>query len=149
MKNYRPAFIVALAVNVLLAAALAVFWWSSHHADMPQSGPTGAMQQAVAAIKKLGNDIMPASGQPEAISAASQAPAIAPGETALVPVQISPQRLQSIGVKHGRVERKSVDDEIRTAGNVAVDETHVFLCSGAFSRLYPESLCRRDLSACH
>lgn len=125
MKNYRFAFIVALAGNVLLAAALAVFWWSSHHADTPQSGPPSAMQQAIAAIKKIGNDVMPASGQPETMPAASEAPAIAPGDTALVPVQISPQRLQSIGVKHGRVERKSVDDEIRTAGNVAVDETHV------------------------
>src|SRR5579871_648051 len=126
MKNYRPAFIVALAGNVLLAAALAVFWWSSHHADTPQSGPPSAMQQAIAAIKKIGNDVMPASGQPEAVQqAGSASPAIAPGDTALVPVQISAQRLQSIGVKHGRVERKSVDDEIRTAGNVAVDETHV------------------------
>jgi Cu(I)/Ag(I) efflux system membrane fusion protein/cobalt-zinc-cadmium efflux system membrane fusion protein len=43
----------------------------------------------------------------------------------LVPVQISAQRLQSIGVKVGTVERKLVEDEIRTTGNVAVDETRL------------------------
>ncbi|MGH6979944.1 MAG: efflux RND transporter periplasmic adaptor subunit, partial [Stellaceae bacterium] len=31
----------------------------------------------------------------------------------------------SIGVKQGRVQRKAVADEIRTAGNVAVDETRI------------------------
>src|SRR5437870_1463195 len=35
-------------------------------------------------------------------------------EAPLVPMQISPQRLQSIGVKTGKVERKLVADEIRT-----------------------------------
>ena len=100
MKNYRPAFLLALAGNVLFAAALAVFWWRSHHAGpsaMPQSVTSGAMTQP---------------------PANSSSPAITPVETPLAPVQISPQRLQSIGVKYGRVERKAVDDEIRTAGNV-------------------------------
>jgi RND family efflux transporter MFP subunit len=137
MKNYRPAFLLALAGNVLLAAALAVFWWSSLHtgpAAIPQSGPPGMMQQAIAAIKKLGMNVMPASGQPEAMQPASSAtPAISPGETPLVPIQISPQRLQSIGVKHGRVARKTVDDEVRTAGNVAVDETHLAYVQVRFS----------------
>jgi Cu(I)/Ag(I) efflux system membrane fusion protein/cobalt-zinc-cadmium efflux system membrane fusion protein len=40
-------------------------------------------------------------------------------------MQISPQRLQSIGVKTGTVQRRSVEDEIRATGNVAVDETRV------------------------
>jgi Cu(I)/Ag(I) efflux system membrane fusion protein/cobalt-zinc-cadmium efflux system membrane fusion protein len=44
-------------------------------------------------------------------------------EAPLVPVQISAQRLQSIGVKTGAVQRKVVDDEIDTTGNVALDET--------------------------
>jgi Cu(I)/Ag(I) efflux system membrane fusion protein/cobalt-zinc-cadmium efflux system membrane fusion protein len=38
-------------------------------------------------------------------------------------VQISAQRLQSIGVKTGEVESKLVEDEIRTTGTVAIDET--------------------------
>jgi len=46
-------------------------------------------------------------------------------KTALVPVQLSPERLQSIGLKTGRVESKVVEDEIRVTGNVAVDETRL------------------------
>jgi Cu(I)/Ag(I) efflux system membrane fusion protein/cobalt-zinc-cadmium efflux system membrane fusion protein len=114
MKNYRFAFLLALAGNVLLAAALTIFWWHSHRAvpaAVPQSGPPGAVQP-----------------QPS-----SSSPTISTTETPLVPVQISPQRLQSIGVKHGRVERKMVDDEIRTAGNVAVDETHLAYVQVRFS----------------
>jgi RND family efflux transporter MFP subunit len=133
MRNYRALFLLALGGNVLLAAALAFFWWSTRHpgpAAMPH-----AVQQAVAVMKKLGSDIMPASGSPDAMQpqTSSPSPAIAPAETPLVPVQISPQRLQSIGVKHGRVERKTVDDEIRTAGNVAVDETHLAYVQVRFS----------------
>ena len=61
------------------------------------------------------------------------APAPASTEAALVPVQISAQRLQSIGVKTGKVERKSVADEIRTTGNVAVDETRLAYVQVRFS----------------
>src|SRR6267154_2615806 len=54
-------------------------------------------------------------------------------ETSLVPVQISAQRLQSIGVKTGEVERKQVQDEIRTTGTVAVDETKLAYVHVRFS----------------
>src|SRR5437667_11634962 len=50
---------------------------------------------------------------------------MAPHEVALVPIQLSPERLQSIGVRMGHVESKIVDDEIRVTGNVAVDETRL------------------------
>lgn len=43
-------------------------------------------------------------------------------ETPLAPLQLSPQRLQSIGTKTGVVEMKSIHDEIRATGNVEVDE---------------------------
>jgi RND family efflux transporter MFP subunit len=43
----------------------------------------------------------------------------------MAPVAISAQRLQSIGVKTGAVERKQVEDEIRTTGNVVVDESRL------------------------
>jgi Cu(I)/Ag(I) efflux system membrane fusion protein/cobalt-zinc-cadmium efflux system membrane fusion protein len=48
-------------------------------------------------------------------------------------VQISPQRLQSIGVRTGKVERKLVADEIRTTGNVAVDERRLAYVQVRFS----------------
>src|SRR5260370_9517807 len=54
-------------------------------------------------------------------------------EAPLVPVQIPPQRLQSIGVKTGEVERKLVADEIRTTGSVAVDERRLAYVQVRFS----------------
>ena len=42
-----------------------------------------------------------------------------------MPVQLSVERLQSIGVKFGVVERKQVQDEIRATGTVAMDETRL------------------------
>src|ERR1700730_13021880 len=46
-------------------------------------------------------------------------------EPNLAPVTLSPQRMQSIGVKTGVVEFRPVRDEIRTVGNVEVDETRL------------------------
>ncbi|MGQ0445424.1 MAG: efflux RND transporter periplasmic adaptor subunit [Beijerinckiaceae bacterium] len=48
-----------------------------------------------------------------------------PSEPGLVPVTLTPQRMQSIGVKTGIVEFRPVRDEIRTAGNVEADETRI------------------------
>jgi Cu(I)/Ag(I) efflux system membrane fusion protein/cobalt-zinc-cadmium efflux system membrane fusion protein len=67
----------------------------------------------------------------------AEAPAVTPppasADTPLVPVQISAQRLQSIGVKTGEVERKLVEDEIHTTGNVVVDETKLAYVHVRFS----------------
>ncbi len=57
----------------------------------------------------------------------------AESEPALAPVQISPQRLQRIGVQIGEVRRKPVFDNIRTTGNVAIDETRVAYVQVRFS----------------
>jgi len=57
---------------------------------------------------------------PEAV--AQTAPA---SEPSLVPVTLTPQRMQSIGVKTGIVEFRPVRDEIRTVGNIEADETRI------------------------
>ena len=46
-------------------------------------------------------------------------------EPKLAPVTLTPQRMQSIGVKTGVVERRKVQHEIRTVGNVEADETRL------------------------
>jgi RND family efflux transporter MFP subunit len=43
-------------------------------------------------------------------------------ETPLVPVQLTPERMQSIGVKVGTVEYKQLKDDLRATGSVAVNE---------------------------
>ena len=57
---------------------------------------------------------------PEAV--AQTAPASEPN---LAPVTLTPQRMQSIGVKTGVVEYRPVRDEIRTVGNIEADETRL------------------------
>src|SRR5215470_1353890 len=108
MPNYRKAFVIAAAGNVVLIAVLAGFWWHSSHQ------------------KKMGMAMPPTTTEAAGNSPNGQENSEAtPHEAALVPVQLSPERLQSIGVRMGRVERRSVGDEIRLTGNVAVDETRL------------------------
>jgi membrane fusion protein, copper/silver efflux system len=104
MKNYRKAFFTAVAVNALLAVAAILFW--------RRSAVTRRVKPSVAAS-------MPSQTAPE--GAPARSPASEP-QAPLAPVQLSPQRLQAIGVQTGTVERKPVSKEIRTVGNVEVDE---------------------------
>jgi len=46
-------------------------------------------------------------------------------EPKLAPVTLTPQRMQSIGVKTGVVELRPVRDEIRNVGNIEADETRL------------------------
>src|SRR5258708_31461999 len=79
---------------------------------------------------------MEAAMQPASTEAAQNSPnrresaPMVPHEAALVPVQLSPERLKSIGVKTGRIESRIVEDEIRVTGNVAVDETRLSTVQG-------------------
>lgn len=116
MKNYRIGFIAALLANIVLIGIVAGLWRHS--------------RTAVSAPKTES----PASGAPTAASAPGSPSAVPePVETPLVPMQISSQRLQSIGVKTGEVQRKFVLDEIPTTGNVAVDETRLAYVQVRFS----------------
>ena len=108
MRNYRNAFLFALVGNVVFIGILAAFWWRSVH----HKRTDGTIQSAATVA---------ASSAPSG----SESTEMVPHEAALVPVQLSPERLQSIGVRMGRVERKNVSDEIRVTGNVAADETRL------------------------
>jgi len=117
MKTYRTGFLVAVAANIALVAIVAGFWW---HYRVPKT-PTEAEPQATQ-ISTAPDSTMN-----------SMAAAPAMPDAPLVPIQISSQRLQSIGVKIGTVERKTVEDEIRATGNVAVDETRLAYVQVRFS----------------
>jgi RND family efflux transporter MFP subunit len=108
MKTYRTGFLLTLTGNIVLAVVL-IGLWLHYRAAKPMSD--AQTKQATSS----GQDSM-------ATSMATPPPST---EAPLVPVQISPQRLQSIGVKTGEVERRLVEDEIRATGNVAVDETRL------------------------
>ena len=109
MTNYRSRFHAALAVNatlvLLLVAAAAWLWHARSPASPPHSENPAPVSGAVASDSSTPSKVSDATGP------------------ALGPVQLSPQRLQSIGVKTGEVESRLVNDRITTTGNVAVDET--------------------------
>jgi RND family efflux transporter MFP subunit len=102
MKTYRTGFLLALIGNIVFAVVLASLW--IHYR----------------AIKPVA-DIGPQTPTPAGKESTTVPPPSV--ETQLVPVQISAQRLQSIGVQTGEVETKLVEDEIHTTGAVAIDET--------------------------
>ncbi|HEV1996334.1 MAG TPA: efflux RND transporter periplasmic adaptor subunit, partial [Candidatus Acidoferrum sp.] len=107
MKNYRKAFLLALIGNLALLAILGGFW--RHARKVPATQPPVVS----AAAPEQADQMKPAAATP----AATEAP--------LAPIQLSVERLQSIGVKFGAVERKNVLDEIRVTGTVAIDERRV------------------------
>jgi len=117
MKTYRTGFLLALIGNLMLVAILAGLWWHYRTPKSPMRVEPQEMPNSTA--------------QDSTNSSLAAAPAMP--ETPLVPVQISPQRLQSIGVKTGEVERKLVEDEVRATGNIAVDETRLAYVQVRFS----------------
>jgi len=116
MKTYRTGFLLALIGNILLAVVL-IGIWLHYHAAKPMADV----------------ETKQANSLPQDSMASSMATPPPSTEVPLVPVQISPQRLQSIGVKTGKVERKMVSDEIRTTGSVAVDERRLAYVQVRFS----------------
>jgi len=105
--SYRTGFLLALIGNIILAAAAGALWLHFRHSTI--AGATN-----------------PTSKTPLEVSDSNSAPAASESsEARLAPVQISAQRLRSIGATTGKVERKSVEDGIRTTGAVAVDETRL------------------------
>jgi RND family efflux transporter MFP subunit len=116
MKTYRTRFLLAVLGNVLLAIGLVGLWLHC------RAGTPIADAQARRADSAAQDSMATPAG---ALPASPEAP--------LVPVQISPQRLQSIGVKTATVERKFVEDEILATGNVAVDETRLAYVQVRFS----------------
>jgi RND family efflux transporter MFP subunit len=102
--NYRTAFFATVVLAAGLAAAL-VYAWVHTQVTHTISTPQGTAQAPASPV--------PAEAAPQ------------PPETAapnLSPVQLSPQRLQSIGVKFAEVTRQTIQDEIRVTGNVEVNE---------------------------
>ena len=116
MRRYQIAFFVALTVAILLGGAAGYLLYKRHHPrPMP---PWGAEQKSSAPHRRH--------PQPPG-------PGTRPGEPKLLPVQLTPQRMQSIGVKTGLVEFKTLHDELRVTGNVEVNETRLAWVQVRFS----------------
>ncbi|MCC7241543.1 MAG: FixH family protein [Acidobacteria bacterium] len=108
---HRRAFAIALAGFVVMAVVAAGLAWRLY--------TSGATRQTAADTPPAAT-VADAGASPEStIGATGPGPASQP---ALQPIQLSPQRLMSIGVQTGEVVVKPVSREIRSVGNVVVDE---------------------------
>jgi RND family efflux transporter MFP subunit len=117
-NNYRRAFWIALTTTIVLAIVATVLWWRLSHAgasSQPGNRSTSESMKAMAETSSAN-----ASGSEPGAGGDSQAGNMQ--ETPLVPIQLTPQRMQSIGVVLGKVESKLVNTELRFYGNVQVDE---------------------------
>ena len=115
MNSYRNAFLVVTGLAVLLAGSLVFLWFHPDvlRARMPTAVPSrGASNSASSSTADTPSRQSPPDGADGT-------------EPNLVPVTLTPQRMQSIGVKTGPVEYKIVHDEIRTTGDVEADETRL------------------------
>ncbi len=104
-RGYQALLATAIGVCVLLGTALGYVIMHRDHA----TGPASADDPVVA----RGPD---QTSHPAPASAASNA------EPALAPLQLSPQRMQEIGVTFATVEQKDVSDNLSVPGNVDIDE---------------------------
>ncbi len=105
-RNYQRAFVAAVVVCIALAAALV------YSVLRRNQGP--AVPEPYSPVVARG----PANGSQHSTPGAQREES----ELPLTPVQLSPQRLQAIGVKTAMVEQKDVKDEMRVPGNVDVNE---------------------------
>ncbi|MDE3180565.1 MAG: efflux RND transporter periplasmic adaptor subunit [Acidobacteriota bacterium] len=106
MKNFRWAFFAVLGVNFVLVAAL-IYFFGFRRGMGPAQGGTSDPQSVIARP--------PAAAEADGANHAPPAPPLAP-------LQLSPQRLQTIGLKTGVAEYRNVRNEIRTTGSVSEDE---------------------------
>src|ERR1700688_2560618 len=117
-NNYRGEFWIALTTTIVLAIVASVLLWRlSHAGTVSQSAHNSASQpMEVMAQPSSGN----ASGFEPGMGGDPQARNMQ--ETPLAPIQLTPQRMQSIGIVIGKVESKPVDTELRFYGNVQEEE---------------------------
>jgi RND family efflux transporter MFP subunit len=109
--SYRRAFWIAVTSTVVMAIVAAALWWRLSHAGTAASQSMDGMAQTSAANTSDSGPGSPAEAQTGNMQ-----------ETPLAPIQLTPQRMQSIGMVLGKVESKSVNSELRFYGNVQVNE---------------------------
>jgi hypothetical protein len=87
--NYRRGMIVAISLNVLLAAALSAFWWHSRHSATSESSPAASPSMQM-------ENGAPTMASPSATSTDSTASTAPENDVPLATVQLTPQRMQAL-----------------------------------------------------
>src|SRR5712692_3388943 len=118
-NRYRGAFWIALSATVVLAIVALILWWRLNHAaTASQPGKSSANSEPIEGM-----------AQPSSVGISGYGPESTgePRENDMqeiprAPIQLTPQRMQTIGIVLGKVESKPVNAELRFYGNVQVDE---------------------------
>lgn len=103
----------------LILGAVGVYWFRTH-VPKPKRVSSAAVQPL--AVGSAPVQPLPA---PQNVGGAT--------EMSLSPVQLTPERMQSIGVTTGAVERKQITDHIRATGTVDINERLITYVQVRFS----------------
>ncbi|HSU61086.1 MAG TPA: efflux RND transporter periplasmic adaptor subunit [Bryobacteraceae bacterium] len=114
MKKY--ILLTSLVWFALIAAGAGLYFYYSRPAKR-QASPSITVQPAAVGTASPATSSVPA--------AAQQPP--------LTPIQLTPERMQSIGVQTGTVEWKQIHNEIRATGTVDIDERLISYVQVRFS----------------
>jgi hypothetical protein len=110
MNKY--VFRTSLVWIAVLSVVAGIWVYRSHLAKQPR-----AMNMP------MSGDVQPvASGPPPGANETAPSMPEQKMETPLVPVQLTPERMQSIGVRTGSVEYKQLRDDVRATGTVEINE---------------------------
>jgi RND family efflux transporter MFP subunit len=117
-NNYRRAFWIALTTTLVLAIGASLLWWRLSHTGTSSQRGNSSVSESMDSMTQTSS----ANASPSEPGSAGGPQAGNIQETPLVPFQLTPQRMQSIGVVLEKVEFKPVNTELRFYGNVQVDE---------------------------
>lgn len=100
---------------VVIVAAGAAFYYHSR-TEKPHGMRTNSAAETPGTVAPAAVGSSAATGESPSATPAQNA------QTALAPIQLTPQRMQSIGVTTGTVEFKPISSDVRATGNVDIDQ---------------------------
>ncbi|MFP5205751.1 MAG: FixH family protein [Acidobacteriota bacterium] len=110
-------------IGILAVAIVGLLVYRSHKATTPAKTKSSMSTEEQPVAEGPAPAPASQSAKMPAMGGSSTAPTPqAPMQMPLTPVQISPQRMQSIGVQVGTVEYKHLDSDVRATGNVDIDQ---------------------------
>jgi Cu(I)/Ag(I) efflux system membrane fusion protein/cobalt-zinc-cadmium efflux system membrane fusion protein len=108
-RTYQQAFVISVVICFVLVGALAYVIWGRRYLSSANDNSSPVMAK--------GPDV---SEQPSTQATSSSGVSVP-----LVPLQLSPQRMQAIGVKTALVELQNVSNELRVPGNVDMNQRQI------------------------
>ena len=105
-RTYKQAFVISAVICFVLAGALAYSIWGRRYLSPANDNSSPVMAKGPDVSEQPSTQATSSSGTP----------------VPLVPLQLSPQRMQAIGVKTALVEMQNVSNELRVPGNVDMNQ---------------------------